>query len=186
VLLFASMDTAGKYLMTTFSVPLVAGVRYGINLLLLLLLMGPSQGSALWQTRRTSTVVLRGLALAAATLFAGLALQRMPVGETVSIIYLQGFGIMLAAGIFLKEKVRAFGWLCAAAGFAGVLLIARPGGALAPAGVFFALICAAVSVIYILLSRSLAATETTMAMLFHVALSGTIVFWLMLAADWHW
>jgi drug/metabolite transporter (DMT)-like permease len=186
VLIFASMDTAGKYLMTTFSVPLVAGVRYGINLLLLLLIWAPRHGSALWQTTRTPLVVLRGLALAAATFFAGLALQRMPVGETVSIIYLQGFGIMLAAGFFLKERVRAFGWLCAAAGFAGVVLIARPGGALEPAGVFYALICAAVSVVYILLSRTLAATETTMALLFHVALSGTIVFGLMLALDWHW
>jgi drug/metabolite transporter (DMT)-like permease len=186
VLIFASMDTVGKYLMTTFSVPLVAGVRYGINLLLLLLIWAPRHGNALWKTTRTPLVVLRGLALAAATFFAGLALQRMPVGETVSIIYLQGFGIMLAAGLFLKERVRAFAWLCAAAGFAGVVLIARPGGALEPAGVFYALICAAVSVVYILLSRTLAATETTMVLLFHVALSGTLVFGLMLAIDWHW
>lgn len=186
VLLFAAMDTASKYLVTAFSVPLVAGVRYGINLLLLFLIWGPRHGSALWQTNDTPLVVLRGLALAAATFFAGLALQRLPVGEAVSIVYLQGFGVMLAAGLFLKERVRAFGWICAAAGFAGVLVIARPGGALAPAGVLYALICAALSVVYILLSRTLAATETTRAMLFHVALSGALVFGLMLAFDWRW
>lgn len=186
VLLFAAMDTTSKYLVTAFSVPLVAGVRYGINLLLLLLIWGPHHGSTLWRTDRISLVALRGLALAAATFFAGLALQRLPVGEAVSIVYLQGFGVMLAAGLFLKERVRAFGWICAAAGFAGVLLVARPGGALAPAGVVYALICAALSIVYILLSRFLAATETTMAMLFHVALSGAIVFGLMLASDWRW
>lgn len=186
VLLFATMDTASKFLVTKFSVPLVSGVRYGINLLLLLLFMGPGHGGALWRTSRTPLVVLRGIALAAATFFAGLALQRLPVGEAVSIVYLQGFGVMLAAGLLLGERVRAFGWLCAAAGFAGVLLIARPGGALAPAGVLYALICAALSVVYILLSRLLAATETTKAMLFHAALSGAIVFGLMLAFDWRW
>jgi drug/metabolite transporter (DMT)-like permease len=183
-LLFACMDTAGKYLMTKFSVPLVAAVRYGLNLLFLVLLMFPRSGSDLWKTQRTGLVVLRGVSLAAATLCAGLALQRMPVGETAAILYLQGFGVMLAAGYFLRERVGIFGWIAAVIGFAGVLLIARPGGALAPLGVLFALAGAAVSVIYVLLSRLLAKTETTMAMLFHVAIAGTIVFAIMLAFNW--
>ncbi|NJM30926.1 MAG: EamA family transporter [Rhizobiales bacterium] len=83
VLLFAAMDTAGKYLVTKFNVPLVAAVRYGINLVLLAALMAPLHGKALWQTRRTGLVALRGMSLAAATFFAGLALQRLPVGEMV-------------------------------------------------------------------------------------------------------
>lgn len=184
VILFAAMDTVGKYLVMKFSVPLVAAVRYGLNLVFLVLLMGPRQGRRLWKTNRTGLAVLRGLALAAATLFAGLALQRMPVGETVAILYLQGFGVMLAAGWFLKERVSLFDWLAAAVGFAGVLLIARPGGALAPAGVLFALVCAAVSIVYILLSRLLASTESTTALLFHVAVSGTILFGATLLFNW--
>lgn len=184
VTLFAAMDTAGKYLVTKFSVQLVAAVRYGLNLVFLILLMGPRQGRRLWKTNRTGLAVLRGVALAAATLFAGLALQRMPVGETVAILYLQGFGVMLAAGWLLKERVGLFGWLAATVGFAGVLLIARPGGALAPAGVLFALICAGVSIVYILLSRLLASTESTMALLFHVAVSGIVLFGTMLLFTW--
>ena len=113
VLLFASMDTAGKYLMTKFNVPLVATIRYGINLLLLVALLTPSHGAKLWQTRRTGLVMLRGTSLAFSTFFAGLALQRLPVGEAVSIIYLQGFGVMLAAGYFLKERISMVGWLAA-------------------------------------------------------------------------
>lgn len=183
-LLFACMDTVGKYMMTKFSVPLVAAVRYALNLVILAALMMPRHGRALWTTRRTGLVVLRAVALAVASLFAGLALQRLPVGETISIIYLQGFGVMLAAGYFLKERVTAAGWIAAIIGFAGVVLIARPGGNLAPMGVLFALICAAISVIYILLSRVLAATETTMAMLFHVAIAGAVLFGVMLAFDW--
>ena len=137
VLIFASMDTAGKFLMTKFNVPMVAAVRYGLNLVFLVILMAPRHGPGLWKTRRTALVVFRGVSLAAATLFAGLALQRMPVGETVAIIYLQGFGVMLAAGYFLGERVSLAGWIAAVVGFAGVLLIARPDGALAPVGVGF-------------------------------------------------
>ena len=184
VLLFASMDTVGKYLMIKFNVPLVATVRYSINLVLLLALMTPRHGAKLWQTKRTGLVMLRGASLAFATFFAGLALQRMPVGEAVSIFYLQGFAVMLAAGYFLKERISIVGWLAAIFGFTGVVLIARPGGSLDPTGVLFAFICAMVSVTYILLSRVLATTESTMAMLFHVAVAGTILFGTMLLFDW--
>ena len=148
VLVFACMDTVGKYLMTKFSVPLVAAVRYGLNLAFLVMLMAPRHGRDLWKTHRTGLVLLRGSSLAAATFFAGLALQRMPVGETVAILYLQGFGIMLAAGFFLGERVSPAGWIAAVAGFAGVLLIARPGGALAPLGVVFAPLCRPVGRLY--------------------------------------
>lgn len=184
VVLFASMDTVGKYLMTKFNVPLVAAVRYGVNLVLLVVLLSPRHGTSLWKTNRTALVVLRGASLALATFFAGLALQRMPVGEAVSIFYLQGFGVMLAAGYFLKERISTIGWLAAITGFAGVVLIARPGGALDPTGVLLAFICAMVSVAYILLSRVLATTESTMAMLFHVAIAGVILFGIMLLFDW--
>jgi drug/metabolite transporter (DMT)-like permease len=97
------------------------------------------------------------------------------VGEAVAIIYLQMFGVMIAAGYFLRERITAFGWIAAAIGFTGVLLIARPGSALDPVGVAFALLAAAISVTYILLSRVLASTESTLAMLFHVALAGTVM-----------
>jgi drug/metabolite transporter (DMT)-like permease len=146
VIIFASMDTAGKYLMTKFNVPLVAAVRYGLNLLILTALMAPQHGSKLWQTQRTKLVWLRGASLALATFFAGLALQRLPVGEAVSIFYLQGFGVMLAAGYVLREKVSLASWFAAIFGFAGVVLIARPGGSLDPLGVLFAFICSAVSI----------------------------------------
>jgi drug/metabolite transporter (DMT)-like permease len=184
VALFAAMDTVGKILMTKYNVPLVAFIRYGLNLVLLAGLMMPRHGTGLWHTNRTALVLLRGASLAVATLLAGLALQRLPVGEMVSIIYLQGFGVMLAARLALGERVSLVGWLCAAAGFAGVVLIARPGGALAPLGVMFALLAAIVSVLYILLSRVLATSETTMAMLFHVAVAGVVVFGLMQPFTW--
>jgi drug/metabolite transporter (DMT)-like permease len=118
--LFACMDTAGKYLMTKFSVPLVASVRYGLHLIILTALMAPRHGQALWKTQRTRLVLLRGVSLSVATLFSGLALQLMPVGETVAIFYLQGFGVMLAAGYFLGERVSIVGWTGAIVGFAGV------------------------------------------------------------------
>ena len=176
VFVFAVMDTTGKYLMAHYSVPFVMGIRYVGNLLLLIAIFAPRKGWGIVSTQRTGWVVVRGLSLAAASLLAGLALQRMPVGETIAIIYLQPFGIMIAANRLLGERVGPLGWAATAVGFLGVLLVARPGGGLDPWGVFFAVSAAVVSVAYQILSRSLAATETTEAMLFWTALVGAIAY----------
>lgn len=41
----------------------------------------------------------------------GLALRLMPVGETVAIVYLSPFAVMLLAIPFLGEKVSPIGWV---------------------------------------------------------------------------
>ena len=69
--------------------------------------------------------------------------------------------------------------LAAIAGFVGVLLIARPGSGLDPLGVALALAGALMIAGYQLLSRVLAATESTLALLFYAALFGSILYGLM-------
>lgn len=173
---FACVDAMTKHLASAWNVPLVVAVRYIVNVLALAAIYLPGHGLAMLKTNRTGLVFVRGLCLSAASLFAGLALTRMPVAETLSIIFLAPFVVMVLAIPLLGEKVTPAGWLAALAGFCGVLLVARPGGGLDPLGVAFALGCAAVTVGYYLLSRILAKTESTMAMLFHTALIGAVLF----------
>ena len=174
-LLFACLDTANKALVTDYNVPLVAAIRYIGHAILMLALLGPARGREMVTTQRTGFVIVRALCLVVATLFAGLVLQRMPVAETVSIIYLSPIVVALLARPLLGETIGAVGWAAAIAGFAGVLLIVRPGGGLDPLGVSYVL-CNVVTVGYFLLSRVLARTEKTLALLFYSALTGAICF----------
>jgi drug/metabolite transporter (DMT)-like permease len=174
--LFASADTLGKYLVALYAVPLVLAVRYLVNLGIVAAVMLPRHGAGLWRTQRTALVVLRGLCLAVASISMLLALRRMPVAETVAIIYIAPVLVMLAAGTVLGERVSTLGWIGAALGFAGVLLIARPGSGLDLLGVALALANACLATGYHLLTRILTRTETTMALMFHGALAGTAVF----------
>lgn len=176
VAIFACIDAMTKHLATAWNVPLVVAVRYFVNLLALAAVYAPSHGRTLVATNRTGMVMLRALCLSAASLFAGLALTRMPVAETISIIFLAPFVVMILAVPLLGEKVTIPGWIAAATGFCGVLLIANPGNGLDPVGVVYAALCASVTVGYYLLSRLLASTESTMAMLFHTALVGAVLF----------
>lgn len=175
-LLFAMADVLTKHLSLHFAVPLVVAVRNAVNVMVLIAVLGPRERAGLWRTKRTFLVVLRGLVLAVGSLSMGLALRVMPLGETIAIIYLSPFAVMLLAGPLLGEKVAAQAWLFASIGFLGVLLIARPGSGLDPWGVFMALINGASATGYHLLTRVLLRTETTTSMLFHTALAGFVVF----------
>jgi drug/metabolite transporter (DMT)-like permease len=174
--LFGLADTVGKYLAMLYAVPLVLAVRYVVNLALLMAVMGPRHGAALWRSERLGLMVLRGLCLAAASLSMVFALRLMPVGETVAIIYIAPFLVMLAAGRILGEEVPLIGWIAAGVSFVGVLMIVRPGSGLDPVGVVLCLFNAVCATAYHLLTRVLTRTETTMAMLFHTALVGAVAF----------
>jgi drug/metabolite transporter (DMT)-like permease len=184
VFLFACMDSTTKFLAERYPAPMVVALRYISQCLLMLALLAPSQGRRLVQTRRTGLVLVRAACLAVASLCMTLALQRMPVAETTAIIFLSPMLVVLMAGPVLQENVGKAGWLAAIAGFAGVLLIARPGGGLDAVGVVLALCAATANAVYQLLSRVLASTERTLTMLFFTAWVGTIGYGASL--PWFW
>lgn len=183
-MLFAINDATNKHLLDSYEVPLIAAVRYIGQGLWILALLGPSQGRRLVATQRTFLVVVRALCLVVASLFFGLALQRMPLAETTSIVYLAPILVVLLAGPLLGERIGVLGWVAACSGFAGVVMVARPGGGLDPLGVTLAACNVGASVAYYLLSRVLAKTEQTLAMLFYSALVGAVCFGL--AAPFYW
>jgi drug/metabolite transporter (DMT)-like permease len=186
VFTFAFGDVVTKHLTMRYEVPLVIFLRYVINFVILAIAYLPRDGRRVMRTRRTGMVVLRGATLAVASLCAALALQRMPVGETIAIIYLAPFIVALLATPLLGEKLQIASLIAAFAGFCGVLLIARPGSGLDAAGVAYALACAAATVAYHLLSRVLSRTESNSAMLMHTALLGSAVFGALAAFSWPW
>ena len=103
-LCFGLADTMTKHLAMLYPVPLVMAVRYVVNVALLALFLWPRLGARLWQAQRTWLVLARGAVLAAASLTMGMALQLMPVGEAIAIIYLAPFMVMLLAMPLLGER----------------------------------------------------------------------------------
>lgn len=184
LLLLACMDCTVKYLAMRYNVPLVVAIRYIINFLLMIVVLAPRQGKQLFKTHRTGLVLVRSLCLVCASLFLGLALQRMPLAETTSIVFLAPMLVVLVAGRLLGEQIGLIGWLAAIGGFAGVLLIVRPSSGLDVTGVAYALGMVVALAGYQLLSRFLARTEQTIAMLFYSTLAGMICFGLVL--PWYW
>jgi drug/metabolite transporter (DMT)-like permease len=178
--LFACLDTTTKYLTQTHAVPLIVGVRYLGNLVLMTALLGPTHGRQMIRTRRTGLVWVRAFCLAVASLLIGFALQRMAVAEMTAITFLSPILLVAVAGRLLGERVGWIGWVAAVGGFAGVMLIVRPGTDLVTSGAVFVLAAVLLNLVYQLLSRVLAASETTFALLFYTALAGSILYGLAL------
>ncbi|MBL4646668.1 MAG: DMT family transporter [Rhizobiales bacterium] len=176
VLLFAVTDVLAKYLIARHPLPMVVGARYCVSLILILVFFWPHYKSRLWKTQRTKLVIVRGFVLTGASLTMVMALRVMPVGEATAILYLSPFAVMLLSIPLLGESVSKASWIGAFVGFAGVLLILRPGSGLDPQGVIFALLNAAFSTAYLMMTRGLAKTETAVAMLFYVTLVGATFF----------
>ena len=107
LLFFSCLDATTKYLTALYDVPLVVAVRYVVNALLLVVILAPRQGMDLVRTQRTGLVLARAACLTLASLFMGLALQRMPVAETTAIVFLGPMLVVLIAGPLLKEIGRA-------------------------------------------------------------------------------
>lgn len=185
LLLFACMDTTTKYLAAHYNVLLIIAIRYITHCTLMIVLLAPSHGMKLLKTNRIGLVVIRGSCLAIASLFMGLALQRMPVAETTAIVFLGPILVVLLAGLFLNERVRLSGWLASIIGFLGVLLVAHPDSGLDQTGTLYAFIVVCALVIYQLLSRVLASTEETATLLFYSAVIGSILYGAFLPWSWY-
>jgi drug/metabolite transporter (DMT)-like permease len=185
MLCFALLDATSKHLSQTFNVPLLVWARYVVHFLLMAVFLGPRHGLGLVRTQRPVAQFMRGLLLVAVTGFAMAAFQVMPLAETTALIFVTPLIVALLAGPMLGEKVGLPRWLAALAGFAGMVLIARPGSDLAPAGIAYTMVAAVCYAFYQIQTRRMTATEKPLTMVFYTALAGSVVMSLALPWIWH-
>jgi drug/metabolite transporter (DMT)-like permease len=184
LMLFALLDATSKHLTATFAVPLLVWARYALHFVIMLVFVAPSMRLQLVRTDNLALQVVRALALVGTTGFAMMAFRSMPLAEATAVLFLSPLLVTLLAGPFLGERIGAGRWAAVVVGFAGVILIARPGGALTLAGVLWALAGAACYAAYQLLTRRLSHAEHPLTLLFYTALVGTAV--MSLALPWFW
>ncbi|MBI4985350.1 MAG: DMT family transporter [Rhodocyclales bacterium] len=184
VLCFAALDATSKTLSQTFAVPLLVWARYAFHLLMMLLFLAPSMKWKLVATRRPRLHIVRALLLVGTTGFAMVAIRTMPLAEATAIVFVTPLAVAVLAGPMLGERVGRNRWIALLFGFCGMLLVARPGGAMSPAGIAWALAAAACYTLYQIQTRQLAATEDTWTMLFYTALVGTVAMSLGLPLFW--
>lgn len=177
-LCFASLDTSAKYLGQTLSVLIVLWARYAVQAVVMGVWLGARRlrgGGNLFATAHPRFQLLRGalLLLTSALLFFGI--QHMPVAEFTAVGMLTPVLVTLLAALLLKEKLTPLRTALVVGGFAGALIVVRPGSGLFGWAAVTPLAMAFVYANYQLLTRKLASLEHPLTTHFYTGLVGTLI-----------
>lgn len=174
--LFACLDAGAKYLVLSgMSALFVSWARFAGHLVLVLLLFRSWRNPGLFHVRSLPLQILRGLFLFGSTIFNFLALKTLQLAETQSIFFFAPMAITALAGPLLGEWAGWRRWLAVLVGFAGVLVITRPGYQAFELGHVFALCATGSYSFYVIMTRRMGATETPESLIFYSALTPAVL-----------
>lgn len=174
--LFAFLDTCAKALVLA-GIPalFVAWCRFAVHLLLVFVLFRGWSNRKMFLTGRPLAQVIRGAFLFGSTFFNFMALQTLQLAESMSIGFFSPMLITALAGPFLGEWAGWRRWLAVIFGFAGVLVITRPGVVAFDLGHVYALASTASYSIYVIMTRRMSASETSESLIFYSALTPVVL-----------
>lgn len=175
-LLFSFLDTAAKYLVLAgMAAPFISWTRFAVHVVLVLILLRAWDNPGMFRTGSLPRQLLRGVFLFGSTFFNFLALKTLQLAETMSIFFFAPMLITALAGPMLGEWAGWRRWAAIVGGFAGVLIITRPGFSSFDLGHVYAL-CATVSYsLYVIMTRHMSATETPESLIFYSALAPVLL-----------
>lgn len=181
---FASLDTTVKWLSKSLPSLQIAGIRYIGSFLLTLAILRPSPGAPVLKTKRPRLQILRSLGLVITTLCSFTALHFMPLTEVTSITFSSPLIVAIIAWPLLGEKMGPRRVIAVLAGFAGVLVITRPGTHGFHPAVMLAFLAAISNAFYSVATRMLAAHDSPKTTMFYTGLCGTIIMLPILPFAW--
>ena len=175
VALFALLDATAKYLSDQMYTAQIVAARYVTAFLLAMVVVNPVTRPRLMVTRRPVLQIIRSILMLATTAFNFIAVRYLQLDQTLAIMFSAPFLVALLAGPVLGEKLDWRRWTAICVGFAGVLLVTRPGlGGIHPAALlmFAAALCYAV---YGIMTRALARSDSNETTLFYTNLVGVMI-----------
>ena len=174
MLMFVCMDACAKYLVQQYPTMQVVWGRYFFQVVILLIVLAPKL-PILVKTTSLPIQLLRSLFLLGATLCFFTGLGTLQIAEASAIMYTAPLIVTGLAPFILKEKVGIRRWMSVLIGFAGALIIIRPGHSTLGVGAFWILGAAASYACYQLSTRALSQHDSPLTTLFYSALLGAII-----------
>jgi len=152
----------------------VVWARYAGGFLLTLLISNPVSRPGLLQTKRPVLQVVRALLLVCSTISNFLAFRYLQLDQALSILFSTPFLVAILAGPMLGEWIGWRRWVAILVGFAGVLLVTRPGAGGMHWAAFYSLASSVFYALYIVATRILSRSDTTDTTLFYSNLVGAV------------
>lgn len=154
------LDGMAKWLVASTPVIVVVWLRFLTHVIVAGAVLLPIRGRALMRTRHLRLHLLRAVMFMGMTSINFWALQYLQLTVTASIFFSVPILIALFGARILGEKLDARRWVAIIAGFAGVLVIVRPGSAEFHPAMLLSIVNAILYALFLLTTRRLAAYDS--------------------------
>ena len=173
--MFSCSDAMSKYV--TVAVPAVelATIRYAVFVLMAALPFLRRPRLVALGSRRPWLQVARGLGVVGSAVFFMLALGRMPIADATAINFVNPLLITVLAVPLLGERVSRPAWIAVLTGFAGMILVVRPGPSGLQPAALLVLGCSLSWSVAMLVTRRLVGVDRSVVTLFWTAATGLVV-----------
>lgn len=172
-LCLSSLDATAKYLVRDHSLFLVLWARYAGQMLVVTPFARRQAGPQFWRTRRLGLQLTRSALLLCATACFFGALRYLPLAEGSAITFLAPIFVVVLSGPILGERPNAARWTASVLGFAGILILLRPGSSVFHPAALLLVVAALCNALFFLLTRKLV-EDSAHTTLFYSALVGTV------------
>ncbi|MET0335829.1 MAG: DMT family transporter [Rhizobacter sp.] len=174
---FVSLDTTAKYLGQVLPIILGLFARYAMQAVIMgvwLTLRLVRGNGNLFRTAHPRFQLLRGTLLLATSALLFIGIRQMPVAEFTAVGMLSPVLVTVLATVFLREHVSLLRLSLVAGGFAGALIVVRPGAGIFGWVALIPLVMAFVYAGFQLLTRRLSNLEHPLTTHFYTGLVGTV------------
>ncbi|WP_459618513.1 DMT family transporter [Bordetella sp. 2513F-2] len=168
ILFLTLSDALAKWVGQHYSAIQVLFLRAAIALPVVFVVVTLLGGRRALRTRHPGLHLLRGaINIVSASCFY-LGLQALPLAEATAIAFAAPLFVTALSVLVLKERVDGARWLAVGAGFAGVLVIVRPGAASFQAAALYPLATAVLYAVMMLTARAIGRAESMLTTMFYI------------------
>lgn len=175
VSLFPFMNAAIKYLALSYPVPQIVWARFTGHLIVMILVFAPHYGRALIATRRLWVQIARSALMLLSNLVFVTAIGRVPLATASAIGFTAPLLVTALSVPLLHETVGIRRWSAVIVGFAGALLVIRPGTGFEDPSVLLLLVSAGAYALYQIATRWVSAYDSAATGIVFSALIGSLV-----------
>jgi drug/metabolite transporter (DMT)-like permease len=168
------VDGLAKHLTATYSPLFLGWMTYTSASLIVLPVTAATHGRRLFPIRSRHLHFLRAVLLVTAMTLYYLAIARIPLATAVSAYFVAPIIAVPLAVLILKERMTPMKGLSLALGFAGSMIILRPGGVL-DVGLLFAFGSGVVFAFYLIVTRMIARDSDPLRMLAFQCVTGVVL-----------
>lgn len=168
---FTLNDVGIKFLSGDYALHQIVLLRALFAMPITLLVLMPLEGG--WynlKTKRLGIHLARGLCVVMANMMFLLSLAALPLADATAVFFIAPLFITLFSILFLGERVGPLRWLAVFLGFAGVLVMLKPGSDGMLLAVLFPVVGAACYAMLHIFTRKIRMSESASTMTFYIQL----------------